>query len=170
MTLAAQTMRDYPTVDTPEPQLPTLTMQQVSTQGWDAVIAGFSGLCQEQLHTFASTRWPGVVEEPQLFFDGERYAMHAWVIMPNHVHALFTPARDRSLSDIMLSWKSFTSRKANELLGRSGRFWQEDYFDRYVRDEAHYGDVRAYIENNPVKAGLCAIPEEWPFGSARFRH
>lgn len=72
MTLAAQTMRDYPTVDTPEAQLPTLAMQQVSTQGWDAVIAGFSGLCQEQLHTFASARWPGVVEEPQLFFDGER--------------------------------------------------------------------------------------------------
>lgn len=72
MSLAAHTMRDYPTVVTPEPQVSPVTMQQVSTQGWDAAIAGFSGLCQEQLHAFASARWPGVVEEPQLFFDGDR--------------------------------------------------------------------------------------------------
>ena len=95
-----------------------------------------------------------LVESALLFFDGERYTMHAWVVMPNHVHALFTPAPAWSLSDIMLSWKSFTGRKANEFLGRSGQFWQEDYFDRYVRSENHYHDVLAYIERNPVKAGL----------------
>ncbi len=74
-----------------------------------------------------------------------------------------------SLSEILKSMKSFTSRKANELLRRRGRFWMEDYFDRYVRDRKHFKSAIAYIENNPVKAGLCKRPEDWPFSSAHFR-
>lgn len=111
-----------------------------------------------------------LVEEALLYFDGVRYMMHAWVVMPNHVHTLFTPAADWSLSDILWSWKSFTAKKANQLLGRAGRFWQEDYFDRYIRGESHFHDAATYIEFNPVGAGLCARPEDWPFGSTRLRH
>jgi REP element-mobilizing transposase RayT len=110
-----------------------------------------------------------LVEDALLHFDGPRYLMHAWVVMPNHVHALFTPTRGWSLSDISQSWKSFTSKEANKLLGRTGRFWQGDYFDRYIRDGGHFNDVLDYIERNPVKAGLSETPEEWTFGSARFR-
>jgi hypothetical protein len=69
----------------------------------------------------------------------------------------------------MKDMKSFTSREANKLLRRRGQFWMEDYFDRYVRDGKHFASAIAYIENNPVKAKLCANPDDWPFSSARFR-
>jgi REP element-mobilizing transposase RayT len=110
-----------------------------------------------------------LVEQSLLFFDGERYRLHAWVVMPNHVHTLFTPLAGWSLSVVVGGWKSFTSKQANKLLARSGAFWQEDYFDRYIRTDSHYADVTAYIDNNPVKAGLCNLPEDWRFGSARRR-
>ena len=89
--------------------------------------------------------------------------------MPNHVHILLTPSESWSLSAIMKSMKSFTSREANKLLARQGQFWMEDYFDRYVRDINQFRSAIAYIENNPVKAKLCAKPEDWPFSSAWFR-
>lgn len=111
-----------------------------------------------------------LVETALLFFDAKRYKLHAWVIMPNHVHALFTPCAGWSMSDILGSWKSFTSKEANKILSRSGQFWLEDFFDRIIRNAEHYANAISYIENNPVKAGLCRTPEAWPFGSARFRH
>jgi REP element-mobilizing transposase RayT len=69
----------------------------------------------------------------------------------------------------MKDMKSFTSHEANKILGRRGQFWMEEYFDRYIRDAKHFSNAIAYIENNPVKAGLCARPEEWPFSSAWWR-
>lgn len=103
----------------------------------------------------------GMVSGALSCFDGERYHLHAWVIMPNHVHVLFTPLHG-SVSDIVHSWKSFTAKKANRILGRDGRFWQEDYFDRYIRDENHFNATVEYIRQNPVKAGLCHAPHDWP--------
>jgi REP element-mobilizing transposase RayT len=65
--------------------------------------------------------------------------------------------------------KSYTSQQANRILGRQGPFWHPDYSDRYIRNQEHYQDEVAYIENNPMKAGLCARPEDWPWSSARRR-
>jgi REP element-mobilizing transposase RayT len=110
-----------------------------------------------------------LVENALLFFDGARYAIHAWVVMPNHIHVLFTPMPGWSLSDILSSWKSFTAKEANKELLRSGQFWHEDYFDRFIRDADHYARAIDYIERNPVEARLCGEPEHWPFGSARMR-
>ncbi|HEY1192001.1 MAG TPA: transposase [Gemmata sp.] len=109
-----------------------------------------------------------MVEAALLFFDCQRYYLHAWVIMPNHVHALFTSAPGWELSAILGSWKSFTAKEANKVLERTGRFWHEDYFDRYVRNAEHFALSVDYIERNPVKAGLCGAAGDWPFGSARF--
>ena len=111
-----------------------------------------------------------MVETALYHFDGERYQLLAWVIMPNHVHLLLTPDARHSLGEIMRSLKSYTAHEANRLLGRTGKFWFEDYFDRYIRDADHYATVVRYIENNPVKAGLCSAPEEWRYGSAWWRH
>jgi putative DNA methylase len=108
----------------------------------------------------------GLVESAFLYFDEQRYRLHAWVIMPNHVHVLITPLGAVSLSSVAQSWKSFTAKKANEVLGRSGRFWAPEYFDRAIRDEAHYANAIAYFAMNPVKAGLCGAPEDWRFSSA----
>jgi acyl-coenzyme A synthetase/AMP-(fatty) acid ligase/REP element-mobilizing transposase RayT len=93
----------------------------------------------------------------------------AWVLMPNHAHILLRPNDDSSLSAIMKTIKSVSSHRINKLLGRTGPVWQPDYFDRYVRDWEHYQKTIAYIENNPVKAGLCSSPGEWEFSSAGAR-
>ena len=89
--------------------------------------------------------------------------------MPNHVHMLVIPDLEWSLSKIMKEMKSFTSHEANKILRQTGQFWMEDYFDRYVRDAKHFANAIAYIENNPLKAGLCEKASDWKFSSAWFR-
>ncbi len=110
-----------------------------------------------------------LVQDALLHFDGERYRLLAWCIMPNHVHVVIDVLLGYSLSDIVRSWKSFTARRANAQLGRSGAFWHADYFDRYMRDEDHLARTVEYVEQNPVKAGLVGITVDWLWSSARFR-
>jgi REP element-mobilizing transposase RayT len=89
----------------------------------------------------------------------------AWVIMPNHVHALLFPYKE--LSQVMLVIKSASARRANRLLERSGqRFWQDESFDRWVRDDRERCRIIRYIEANPVEAGLVDAPEHWRWSSA----
>jgi len=107
-----------------------------------------------------------IVEESLLHFDGARYALHAWCVMPNHVHTLFTPNYGYKMSTIVHSWKSFTANECNKVLGRTGSFWHREPFDRYVRNERHFRNAITYIENNPVKAGLSEKPEDWQWSSA----
>ena len=122
-------------------------------------------------HGDAWLRYPLVAEMVQnalFFFDETRYFLHAWVIMPNHVHALFTPIHPFDLDTILHSWKSYTSSQANKLLHRKGPFWFREYFDRFIRNEEHYANAIGYIENNPLKANLCTSPEDWLWSSARY--
>ena len=77
--------------------------------------------------------------------------------MPNHVHVLIEVADDWTVSKIVQGWRSYTAHEANKILGRTGRFWQPEYFDRYIRNERHLSDTIAYIDTNPDKAGL----KEW---------
>ncbi|MCW5970213.1 MAG: transposase [Blastocatellales bacterium] len=109
------------------------------------------------------------VEEALLHFDGERYRLLAWCIMPNHVHVLAEIREGFTVSEIVQSWKSFTSKQANKILGRSGIFWMPDYFDRFIRNGNHLNRAIDYIENNPVKAGLAADSAEWKYSSSRRR-
>jgi putative DNA methylase len=110
-----------------------------------------------------------IVEENLLRFAGQKYKLHAWVIMPNHIHLLLTPMEGYSLSEIVHSCKSYTSTKANRLLNRTGRFWFPEPFDRYIRDYEHFEKAFNYIERNPVKAGLCENQSDWRFSSAWHR-
>ncbi len=87
-------------------------------------------------------------------FDRERYAQIAWIIMPNHVHLLFVQRTEWPLETLLHSWKRFTARQINQLLGRTGSLWQRDYFDRLVRDEKHFANCVRYIRRNPEKARL----------------
>ena len=102
-------------------------------------------------------------------FDGERYHLHAWCVMPNHVHVLATPLGRYTLSSIIHSWKSHTANRANKRLGRRGALWMQEYFDRAIRDERHFIAAVEYTENNPVKAGLCEQATDWEWSSARAR-
>ena len=95
-----------------------------------------------------------IVRDALLHFDGERYQLLAWCIMPNHVHAVVQPRRGYKLSDILHSWKSFTARKANPLLQREGAFWQPESYDHLVRDQRDLANQIQYVVQNPDKAGL----------------
>ncbi len=110
-----------------------------------------------------------IVAEALSFFDGERYKLLAWVIMPNHVHAMVEQIEGHRLDRIVHSWKSFTAKQINRRLHSDGRVWARDYFDRYVRDERHYLNAIYYIENNPVKAGFVRLAEDWAYSSAAGR-
>lgn len=99
-------------------------------------------------------------------FDGARYMLIAWVIMPNHAHILIRLLNNESLSAVMHSIKSYTATESNRILNHTGRFWFKESYDRFIRDEEHFYNTIRYIENNPVKARLCEDPSDWEFGSA----
>jgi putative transposase len=100
--------------------------------------------------------------------DGEvrfhRYELHAFVVMPNHVHLLVTP------HVVAKQWlgplKGFTAHEANRVLGRHASFWQDESYDHLVRHKEEFRQVQRYIENNPVKAGLVGSAELYPWSSA----
>lgn len=111
-----------------------------------------------------------LVENGLLHFAGQRYELHAWCVMANHVHAVTTPLEGYELSQILHSWKSYTASQANRLLSRRRQpFWQVESFDHLVRDEEDLVHCVEYTEHNPVTAGLCSGPEDWRWGSARRR-
>jgi REP element-mobilizing transposase RayT len=97
-----------------------------------------------------------------------RYLLHAFVVMPNHIHVLLTPRV--GMDAITRQWKGATARQANRILGRVGKvFWQDECFDHWVRNPVEFQRIHTYIEWNPVRAGLVARPEDWPWSSANGR-
>ena len=95
-----------------------------------------------------------IVADALRHFDEERYQLASFVVMPNHVHVLFRPFENCSLAEILKSWKGFTARAINKQLGKTGSLWQEEYWDRLIRNNGHFFKVAEYIRNNPVKAML----------------
>ena len=96
------------------------------------------------------------------------YDLCAYVVMANHVHVLLRP--HTPIARITRLLKGFTARVVNQLLGRTGqRFWQEESYDHWVRDSVEFDRLAAYIEQNPVSAGLAERAEDWPWSSARRR-
>jgi REP element-mobilizing transposase RayT len=101
------------------------------------------------------------------FFEGQRYRLDAWVVMPNHAHAVLWPMPNETLSAIVQSWKRYTAREANRQLNRTGQaFWQPEAFDHWIRNDGEHARCCRYVRLNPVKAGLCAAPEDWRWSSA----
>ena len=84
------------------------------------------------------------------------YLLHSWVIMPNHVHLLISLNSGQEISRMVAGWKRFSATRINKIAGRTGSFWQKDYFDRLIRDWDHFINVSRYIRNNPKKAKLDA--------------
>jgi len=109
-----------------------------------------------------------LAEDALRFHHKQWYDLLAWVVMPNHVHFLIKVG-ETSLAKIVKELKRYTARQANTILQREGAFWDEDYFDTYMRDADHELKTCRYIENNPVKALLVHEPKEWLWCSARFR-
>ena len=92
-------------------------------------------------------------------FEGQRYRLHAWCIMPNHVHLMVEPMPGHALPSLLHSWKSFTAKAANRHLGSTGDFWQTEYYDHLIRDEGDYAHALRYLLENPEIAGL----RDWPW-------
>ena len=106
-----------------------------------------------------------MVAEAIRYRDARRYRLHSYVVMPNHVHMLITPQIE--VSKLMQSLKRFTARRANRMLSLTGQpFWQDESYDRLVRDQKEFERIASYIERNPVTAGLATAPEEFPWSSA----
>ncbi len=98
------------------------------------------------------------------------YELASFAVMANHVHVLLLPLIPPSA--LLKSLKGHTAREANRLLGRIGEpFWQRESYDHCVRDSLEFARIAAYIENNPVKAGLVQRAEdyEWSSATPRFR-
>jgi REP element-mobilizing transposase RayT len=123
-------------------------LDEVYRQFDEALDAGY-GACR-----LAQPEVAEMVYNALLHFEGERYELVAACVMPNHVHTIFAPLHGRGLADILQSWKSFTSKEANKLLGTTGQFWEREYFDRLIRNAAELERAVRYVVENPVKAGL----------------
>jgi REP element-mobilizing transposase RayT len=95
-----------------------------------------------------------VVAEALRYFEGVRCRMAAYVVMPNHVHALCHPLPERAIEDLIGSWKKHSADTINRSLGRTGQLWQHETFDRIVRDKMEFQRVVQYIARNPAKARL----------------
>ena len=87
-------------------------------------------------------------------FDGKRYDLLAWCVMPNHVHVVLKLAPGEALEKILHSWKSFTSHEINKRNGTSGAIWQKESYDHLIRDGDDLRNQIAYVLENPMKAGL----------------
>jgi REP element-mobilizing transposase RayT len=97
-----------------------------------------------------------IVADSLMHFDGDRYLLTDFVVMPNHVHLLVAFPDERAMLAQCESWKHFTAVKINRFLGRKGRFWEQDGFDHLVRTEEHFHYFRRYIADNPIKARLVS--------------
>ena len=109
----------------------------------------------------ADPRIAGAMAAALRFRDGMHYRLVAWCIMPNHVHVVARLFPGVDLATVLKGWKQFSAKATNHVLGKRGRFWQREYYDRLIRDEQEYGRAIRYVVENPVKAGLNDWPWVW---------
>ena len=126
------------------------TLNKTSTKAIERLLDAGHGSC-----ALRDPRVAEIVASALKFWDGNRYRLLSWCVMPNHVHVLFRVFPGERLAAIIGSWKSFTAKQANRVLGRSGTFWQREYWDTLIRNEEHLNRAVAYIEANPERAGLA---------------
>ena len=108
-----------------------------------------------------------LVARSLLHFEGERYLLSDWVVMPNHVHVVVWPMPNHTLSNLLKSWKQYTSVRAKRIIGMGqGEFWQTESYDHWIRDDAEKARICRYVQFNPVSARLCSQPEDWHWSSA----
>ena len=110
-----------------------------------------------------------IVTDSLHFWDGKRYDLDCYTVMSNHAHVVFRPLMQQKdgsyfpLALIMYAIKRYTATEANKVLGRRGRFWQPESYDHIVRNEKELQRIRRYVLNNPLKVGLVADGQDWPW-------
>ena len=133
-------------------------LQELFSQKVDACLDAGKGAC-----LLARPGIAGLIRDALLHFDGQRYRLFAWCVMPNHVHVVFRPLRGYRLAEILHSWKPYTARTVNLHLGLRGAFWQREYYDHLIRNEEEFRSILRYVMENPVKANLM----DWPWVGVR---
>ena len=149
-------------IDTSEREKEQLKEQYRLFDLWENALASVA--CGEKY--LSNPRIAELVAESMHYRDGSVYYLEAFCIMPNHVHLVCTPligpgGMVYTLSKIMHSLKRHTARKANQILGREGAFWQHENYDHYIRDAADLERIIEYVLLNPVKAGLVDDWTHW---------
>lgn len=141
-------------------------------QNWKERVRELPPLVRRQFHELFTSRWldeldrchgacalkrselSQIVADSLHYFDGDRYVLGDFVVMPNHVHLLVQFPSVGQLKSQGESWRTFTARKINEALAQRGQFWQDEGFDHLVRSPEQFEYLRGYIADNPAKAGL----------------
>jgi REP element-mobilizing transposase RayT len=124
-------------------------IQQLSTKVVEKYLDNGVGSCHLKHPAIAN-----VVADTLRHFENQRYRLFAWCVMPNHVHVLARIFPGHTLAQTIHSWKSFTAKKANDLLNCTGGFWQREYYDHLIRNEGEFERAVRYIAENPEKARL----------------
>jgi REP element-mobilizing transposase RayT len=126
-----------------------IKIKQLSTKAVEKYLDNGAGACHLKNSAVAD-----IVADTLRHFDNRRYHLFAWCIMPNHVHVVLRIFPGHALAEIIHSWKSFSAKRANSLLCRSGNFWQREYYDHLIRDESEFEHAVRYVAENPEKARL----------------
>ena len=129
----------------------------------DIEIKRFKYLYSERIERFLDSGYGScILQKPEIaqivhgsleYYNTVKYLLHAWCIMPNHVHTIFQVLAQYTLSEILHGWKSFTSHAINKYLGTQGQLWQVDCYNHIIRSEKEYYQQIRYVWDNPLKAG-----------------
>ena len=155
----------------------TSTLCHLGTPGYKTLRQGRRSMEGHAYHLRTSVRYPddallvgslanAVVESLLAWQDTARFLLLAFVVMPDHVHVLGIKAGAEDLGRLFGRGKGSSSLKVNRILGRSGAFWQDGFYDHLVRREEDVASIGRYIEHNPVRRGLVVAPEVFPYSSA----
>ncbi len=134
-------------------------IEQLSTKIIERYLDNGQGSCHLRNPAIAD-----LVADALRYFDNRRYRLLAWCIMPNHVHVVARFFPGETLASVIPSWKSFSAKRANLILGSGGAFWQKEYYDHLVRDESEFKHAIQYVADNPAKAGLQKWRWVWVCG------
>ena len=134
-------------------------IQKLSTKAVEQYLDRGAGAC-----CLKESRIADLVVETLQHFDGQRYRLFAWCIMPNHVHVLARILPGSTPASVVHSWKSFSSKQANKIRQVSGTFWEREYYDHLVRDDGEFARAVEYVASNPSKAGLKGWRWVWVRG------
>jgi REP element-mobilizing transposase RayT len=136
-----------------------------------ALLAGYSHACIEEYFDrgagscpFLDMRIAGAMAAALRFREGRHYRLLAWCVMPNHVHVVARLFPGQELAKVVKAWKNFSAKSANQALGRKGRFWQREYYDRLIRNGDELDRAIRYVVENPAKAGLDNWAWVWSAG------
>jgi NAD+ synthetase len=128
-------------------------LQRLYATQVDSILNAGQGACY-----LKDERVARIAQDALKHFHGDHYELIGWAVMPNHVHVVVRPLAGHQLPEILHSWKSFTAKEANKVLGRSGAFWQDEYYDHLIRDEEDFHHALQYVIDNPERAGLRGWP------------